>query len=105
MSILIVKLKEHDADRVVKYSVIKCLGPIFEHFIQVLKSEDERDIISAINTKLHIEIEKSYILEQINKIPNTYRLGQNNVKLYRETLEHVANNLGSSNAELNYQVM
>lgn len=29
LSILKSKLKEHDADRVVKYSVIKCLGPIF----------------------------------------------------------------------------
>ncbi len=54
---------------------------------------------------MHIEIEKSYILEEINKIPNHYRAKNDNIKLYRETLELVSNNLGSSNAELNFQVM
>lgn len=61
--------------------------------------------MSALNVKLHIEIDKAYILEQINKIPDHYRAGKDNVKIYRETLEHVANNLGSSNAELNFQVI
>jgi hypothetical protein len=58
-----------------------------------------------LNVKLHIEIDKAYILEQFNRIPDAYRAGKDNIKLYKETLEHVANNLGSSNAELNFQVM
>lgn len=62
---------------------MKCLGPIFENFIKVLKPEDESDIISSLNVKLHIEIEKAYILEQINNIPSTYKVGKENVKLYR----------------------
>jgi hypothetical protein len=41
LTILKSKLKEHDADRVVKYSVIKCIGPIFEHFLTSLKPSDE----------------------------------------------------------------
>lgn len=54
LSILKSKVKEHDADKMIKQNVIKCLGCIFEHYIHILKPEDEREILEALNTKLKI---------------------------------------------------
>lgn len=73
LTILKSKVKEHDADKMIKQNIIKCIGCIFEHYIHILKPEDEREILEALNTKLKIEIEKGYILEELNKIPNNYK--------------------------------
>ena len=42
LSILKSKIKEHDADKLIKQNVIKCIGSVFEHYIHILKPEDER---------------------------------------------------------------
>jgi hypothetical protein len=34
------KLKEHDADRIIKTNVVKCLGPIFTNYLEKLKTQD-----------------------------------------------------------------
>ena len=60
--------------------------------------------MTSINAKISLEIEKGYILEQINRIPENYKPNKENLNVFRQTLELVSNNLGSSNAELSYKV-
>lgn len=50
------KLKEHDADRIVKASVIKCLRPIFEQMFINLSDDDKTIILKSVYEKLKIEI-------------------------------------------------
>lgn len=98
---LLVKMKEHDADRIIKSSIIKCLGPIFGTIITDLSDNDKKTLLESVFNKLKIEIEKSLILNQISQIPEKYVLKNANAKLFSDLLELASESLGTANYELN----
>ena len=98
---LLVKLKEHDADRIIKSSVIKCLGPIFENMLSNLSDNEKKTLLESVFNKLKIEIEKSLILNQISQIPEQYVLKNANARLFSDLLELASESLGAANFELN----
>ena len=51
---LLVKLKEHDADRIIKSSIIKCLGPIFSTILTDLSDNDKKTLLESVFNKLKI---------------------------------------------------
>ncbi len=66
------KLKEHDADKLVKIQSTRCLGPIFKHVLDKLPENIQNDILAAAEGKIKVEIDKTTIFSQIPNIPANY---------------------------------
>ena len=45
LDVILLKLQEHNADKMVKVSVIKCLGPIFESIFERLEEKHQNRIL------------------------------------------------------------
>lgn len=41
------KLKEHDADKLIKSSVIRCLGPLYKNIFSSLQTETQDNILNV----------------------------------------------------------
>ena len=52
LDVVLAKMKEHDADKLIKISVIKCLGPIFSNIFSLLNEPDQNNILLAVEEKL-----------------------------------------------------
>lgn len=74
LDVVLAKMKEHDADKLIKISVIKCLGPIFSSIFSLLNEPDQNNILLAVEEKLEVEIDKSIILLQLSHISRTYQM-------------------------------
>ena len=66
LDVILQKMKENDADKMVKVSVIKCLGPIFKNMFSILNEKDQNMILSSVQDKIKVEIDKSIILQQLS---------------------------------------
>lgn len=80
-------MKEHDADRIIKSSVIKCLGPLLDKYLNLLDEQSENSLLKAILDKLRVEIDKSLILAQITHISNEYEIKRSQNNIFKELLD------------------
>lgn len=51
---IIQKVKEHDAEKIIKVSVVRCIGPIFEGFFQILDEKSQNTLLEVVEEKLRI---------------------------------------------------
>ena len=68
------KLKEHDADKLIKSSVIKCLGPIFHHIFSREDEAVQKNVLESALDKLQVEIDKGLVLNQIAHLHGDYQM-------------------------------
>jgi hypothetical protein len=99
------KLKQHDIDKTVKKSVMKCAGAILEQLFEKVKEFRQNELLEAINEKLKIEIEKGYILKQLTRIKVVMPVKNSLIQVLTEILHKVTESLGSNNYDLNIQAM
>ena len=52
LDVILAKMREHDADKLIKVSVIKCLGPIFGNIFELLSEPDQNNILLSVQEKL-----------------------------------------------------
>ena len=95
------KLGQHDIDKAVKKSVMKCAGCVFERYFTRIKDNMQNEFLAAVDEKLKIEIEKGYILSQLTHLPIIFQVQKSQVNKLVDILKKVIESLGSTNFDLN----
>lgn len=54
LDVIIAKLKEHNADKIIKINVIACLGPIFKNIFDKLNEADQNQVLITVEEKLRV---------------------------------------------------
>ncbi len=100
LNILIPKLKEHDADKLIKIQAIRCLGPIFIYLFKNLPENTQNELLAASEVKLKVEIDKTAILSQIPRIPEDYAVKKSQETAFKNILDLCSESIGIVNYEI-----
>ena len=88
-----------DSDRLVKHSVAKCVGSVFE-FLGI-SEEDWVFFLESLSAKYKIEVDKLYILEVLIRLRGNQVYSKKKNAVLEVLIKQTSENLGSTNYELN----
>lgn len=92
------KIKEFDGDKIIKLSILKCLGSAFTYLD--IPEDIQVYFLEMLSAKLKIDVEKLPIVETLSRLREGAASAEK-VKVLELLIKQLADNIGSNNYELN----